>query len=177
MQTQSTSSRFAAALGIAVLGLLPAAGARAADDRPTEIPYSTPGPVPSLSPEYKLTSHKVVLITDNAINPRLVTLDEGQLVAWISYSPVPSVIVFEREVARNMICHSLVNFSIKDDELRSAPLNAGEFASFCQLKPGRYKYRVVRPDKGGTGTDAARRLEGEIIVGNPPARPLPISAP
>ena len=142
-------------------------GAWAKDDRPTEIPYSTPGPVPSLSPEYKLTSHKVVLITDNAINPRLVTLDEGQLVAWISYSPVPSVVVFEREVARNMICHSLVNFSIVDDELRSAPINAGEFASFCQLKPGRYKYRVVRPDRGGAGTDTARRLEGEIVIGNP----------
>ena len=167
MQFQFTSSRFAAAVGITVLGLLATAGAFAADDRPTEIPYTTPGPVPSLSPEYKLTSHKVVLITDNAINPRLVTLDEGQLVAWISYSPVPSVVVFEREVARNMICHSLVNFSIKDDELRSAPINAGEFASFCQLKPGRYKYRVVRPDRGGAGTDTARRLEGEIVIGNP----------
>jgi hypothetical protein len=60
-----------------------------------------------------------------------------------------------------------VNFSIVDDELRSAPINAGEFASFCQLKPGRYKYRVVRPDRGGGGTDAARRLEGEIVIGNP----------
>jgi hypothetical protein len=167
MQQQASPSRLAAAFLFAALGLLVAAAAFAADDRPTEIPYSTSGPVPSLSPEYKLTSHKVVLITDNAINPRLVTLDEGQLVAWISYSPVPSVVVFEREVARNMICHSLVNFSIQDDELRSAPINAGEFASFCQLKPGRYKYRVVRPDRGGGGTDAARRLEGEIVIGNP----------
>jgi hypothetical protein len=171
MQHQAPSlrgRRIAAVLGMAVLAALAASGARAADDRPKEIPYSTPGAVPSLSPDYKLTSHKVVLITDNAINPRLVTLDEGQLVAWISYSPVPSVIVFEREVARNMICHSLVNFQIKDDELRSAPINAGEFASFCQLKPGRYKYKVVRPDASpATGTDAARRLEGEIIIGNP----------
>lgn len=167
MQQQAIVRRVAAAFRFAALALLVAAGAFAADDRPTEIPYSTPGQVPSLSPEYKLTSHKVVLITDNAINPRLVTLDEGQLVAWISYSPVPSVVVFEREVARNMICHSLVNFSIVDDELRSAPINAGEFASFCQLKPGRYKYRVVRPDRGGTGTDSARRLEGEIVIGNP----------
>ena len=155
------------ALRIAALALCLASPAAAADDRPSEIPYATEGGLPQLSPEYKLTSHKVVLITDNAINPRLVTLDEGQLVAWISYSPVPSVIVFEREVARSMICHSLVNFSIKDDELRSAPINAGEFASFCQLKPGRYKYNVVRPDRGGSGTDAARRLEGEIVIGNP----------
>ena len=115
-----------------------------------------------------MTSHKVVLITDNGLNPRLVTLDEGQLVAWISYSAVPSTVVFEREVARSMICHSLVNFSIKDDELRSAPINAGEFASFCQLKPGRYK--LQDPARGHARRRAATprsRLEGEIIVGNP----------
>jgi hypothetical protein len=151
---------------VAALVLL-LAGAALADDRPSEIPYATPGEVPQLSPSYKMTNHKVVLITDYALNPRLVTLDEGQLVAWISYSAVPSVVVFEREVARSMVCHSLVNFSIKDDELRSAPIHAGEFASFCQLKPGRYRYKVVRPDKLESGLDAARRLEGEIIVGNP----------
>jgi hypothetical protein len=76
-------------------------------------------------------------------------------------------VVFEREVARSMICHSLVNFSIKDDELRSAPIHAGEFASFCQLKPGRYKYKILREAMTPTGRDAASRLEGEIIVGNP----------
>jgi hypothetical protein len=167
MQNRIDMRRLATVFAAAAFALIAAGAGFAADERPTEIPYSSSGPVPSLSPEYKLTSHKVVLITDNAINPRLVTLDEGQLVAWISYSPVPSVIVFEREVARNMICHSLVNFQIKDDELRSAPINAGEFASFCQLKPGRYKYLVVRPDRGGSGTDAARRLEGEIVIGNP----------
>ena len=79
------------------------------------------GEFPQLSPDYNMTSHKVVLITDKALNPRLATLDKGQLVAWISYSGQPSTVVFEREVARSMICHSLVNFSIKEDELRSAP--------------------------------------------------------
>ena len=141
--------------------------APAADERPSEVPYATPGQVPTLDPNYRMTSHKVVLITDDALNPRLVNLEEGQLVAWISYSPQASTVVFEREVARNMICHSLVNFSIKDDELRSAPIHAGEFASFCQLKPGRYKYKVVRPGTPKSGEDAARKLEGEIVVGNP----------
>ena len=148
------------------LVLIPAV-AGAEDTRPKEMPYETPGEIPQLSPNYKMSSHKVVLITDYALNPRLVTLDEGQLVAWISYSPVPSTVVFEREVARSMVCHSLVNFSIQDDELRSAPIHAGEFASFCQLKPGRYRYKVVRPTPLESGLDAARRIEGEIIVGNP----------
>jgi hypothetical protein len=159
--------RCAFALLGAALSLLLAGVAFAADDRPSEIPYDTPGEIPQLSPDYSMTSHKVVLITDNGLNPRLATLDEGQLVAWISYSPAPSTVVFEREVARSMICHSLVNFSIKEDELRSAPIHAGEFASFCQLKPGRYKYKIVREGVKPTGLDAANRLEGEIIVGNP----------
>jgi hypothetical protein len=139
--------------------------ATAADDRPKEIPYATQGEFPSLSPDYKMTSHKVVLITDDALNPRLVALDEGQLVAWISYSAAPSTVVFEREVARDMICHSLVNFSIQDDEFRSAPIHAGEFASFCQLRPGRYRYKVVRPSPA-EHRNAASRLDGEIVVGN-----------
>jgi hypothetical protein len=157
-----------APVGVAALTLLLAAPAgRSADDRPTEVPYETPGEIPTLSPQYNMTAHKTVIIQNNALNPRLVTLEEGQLVAWISYSPIPSEIVFEREVARSMICHSLVNFSIKDDELRSAPIHAGEFASFCQLKPGRYKYKIMRPTAGQGSISAASHLDGEIIVGNP----------
>jgi hypothetical protein len=148
-------------LSLALAGAAPAP----ADERPTEIPYETPGEIPSLDPSYRMTDHKVVLITRNALNPQQVTLDEGQLVAWISYSPVPSVVVFEREVARSMVCHSLVNFSLQDDELRSQPIQAGEFASFCELKPGHYRYKIVRPDAGKSAIDASRRLEGAILVG------------
>jgi hypothetical protein len=152
------------ALLVALALVAAALAATAADERPSEIPYATPGEVPMLSPDYKMTTHRVVVIQDHALNPRSVSLDEGQLVAWISYSPDPSTVVFEREVARKMICHSLVNFTIKDDELRSAPIHAGEFASFCQLKPGRYRYKVVR-EMPSDHAGGARRLEGEIVVG------------
>jgi hypothetical protein len=135
----------------------------AEDPRPSEIPYDTPGAIPQLSA--KPANHRVVTITDEALSPRLVKLGEGEQVAWLSYSASPSVIVFEREIARAMVCHSLVNFSIVEDELKSAPIHAGEFASFCELKPGRYKYRVTRPTPLESALDAARRLEGEIIVG------------
>ena len=159
-----TSWLLYAALALAFAG----PGAAAAEDaRPSEIPYDTPGEIPQLSPKYKLNDHEVVLITDSSLNPRLVTLNEEQLVAWISYSAAPSVIIFEREVARSMVCHSLVNFSIQEDELRSAPIHAGEFASFCELKPGRYRYKVTRPTPLPGALEAVRRLEGEIIVGNP----------
>jgi hypothetical protein len=144
------------------------ASAAFGDDRPTEIPYETPGPIPNLNADALRTEKReTVVIMDHSLNPRLVRLKEGQIVAWMSYSGVPSVVVFEREVARSMICHSLVNFTIKDDELRSAPIHVGEFASFCQLKPGRYKYKVVRPNPGESAGAAASRLDGEIIVGNP----------
>jgi hypothetical protein len=143
-----------------------AGAAHAEDTRPSEVPYDTPGTIPLLDPGYAWTEHEVVIITDEALQPRSVRLEEGQLVAWISYARAASSIVFEREVARSMICHSLVNFSIVEDELRSAEIHTGEFASFCELKPGRYRYKVVRrdPDAAGAG-GARRRLEGEIIVG------------
>ncbi len=165
--TPHSASLLVRTLLVAASALLFAGPISGADDRPSEIPYDTPGEFPQLDPSYRMTDHKVVLITDQSLNPRLVTLDEGQLVAWISYSSVASTVVFEREVARSMICHSLVNFSIKDDELRSAPIHAGEFASFCQLKPGRYNYKIVRPDANQrSGIDARKILQGEIIIGN-----------
>ncbi|MBW2274483.1 MAG: hypothetical protein JRG96_14525 [Deltaproteobacteria bacterium] len=152
-------------LAATLLVLAPAASAK--DDRPTEMPYEDTGELPTLDPAYRQTSHKVVLITDEGLNPKTVTLDKGQLVAWISYAKAPSAIVFEREVARDMICHSLVNFTIQEDELRSAEIHAGEFASFCQLKPGRYRYNIIRTDHKLAGAGgAAKRLQGEIIVGN-----------
>jgi hypothetical protein len=147
------------------LGIVTAAWAE--DPRPKEIPYDTPGSIPQLSVDYRQTSHKVVLITDDRLSPRSVQLKEGQLVAWISYSQNAATIVFEREVARSMICHSLVNFSMVEDELKSAPIHPGEFASFCELKPGRYRYIVTRPNQSMENRMQSQdRMRGEIIVGD-----------
>ena len=44
---------------------------------------------PRLDPNFRSTSHKVVLITDEGINPEQVGLQQNQLVAWISLFPVP----------------------------------------------------------------------------------------
>ncbi|MBW2372308.1 MAG: hypothetical protein JRF70_07210, partial [Deltaproteobacteria bacterium] len=38
------------------------------------------------------------------------------------------------------------------------------FASFCQLKPGRYLYRVISTDNPTMGTAPSKTLNGEIIV-------------
>ena len=149
-----------------VLGLLLALASAAEDTPPKDLPQGGSATL-QLEPGHS-TSTKVVLITDQSISPQTVTLDAGQLVAWMSYSKAANQIVFEREVAKSMICHSLVNFSLVDDELKSALIRPGEFASFCELKPGRYEYKVIREATSAPGVDATtRRLEGEIVVGNP----------
>ena len=90
-----------AAFPFAVLAALwLAAPLVAEENRPPGMSDADASEIPLLPSDAPLTSHKVVLITDESLNPRLVTLDEGQLVAWISYSASESVVVFAREVAR-----------------------------------------------------------------------------
>ena len=152
--------------GLLTVALLLVGPASANEDRVSQPREETLEDLPTLDPGYQMNTHKVVLITADSLNPATVNLDPGQLIAWISYSPSKSTVVFERSVARSMICHSRVNFSFEDGELRSTPINAGEFASFCELKPGSYRYKVVRSKVSDQpGADASRMLEGEIIVG------------
>ena len=156
-------------LGLGLLfGLLIALPIAAEDTPVTGAVENQAEALPTPDRAYRKTNSEVVLITDQSVDPQLVRLQEGQLVAWINYSKAASQIVFERDIARNMICHSLVKFSLVEDELRSDIIEHGEFASFCELKPGRYKYKVLRGRSPTPGVDAAsRRLEGEIVVGNP----------
>jgi len=170
---RSPARRPAFALALLAAALLLAAPgiARAEDTRPKEIPYETPTEIPQLDPTYRAGNHVVVLITDQALNPRLVKLNGDQVIAWLSYSVQPSAVVFEREVAKNMTCHHLVNFKLEENELRSALMHAGDFASFCELKPGRYTYKIVRPDTGPNTRSAAAKLEGEILVDAAAAAP------
>jgi hypothetical protein len=163
---RSLALRLVCATAFIVAALMLAAPAlvHAEDTRPKEMPYETPTEIPQLDPTYRAGNHQVVLITDQALNPRLTKLEGDEVVAWLSYSSRPTAVVFEREVAKDMTCHHLVNFKLEEDELRSALMHAGDFASFCELKPGRYKYKVVRPDPGQNTRSAAPKLEGEIIV-------------
>ena len=152
--------------GVLAAALLLGGPAAVAEERaPQPVPESLED-LPRLDPSYQMNTHKVVLITADSLNPATVNLDPGQLIAWISYSPTKATVVFERDVAKSMICHSRVNFAFEEGELRSAPINAGEFASFCQLKPGSYRYRVERSEAPGpAGAERRQPLEGEIVVG------------
>jgi len=158
--------------GYRVIGILLAAAlllagpAVATEERASQSSPQTLDDLPKLDSSDPVSTHKVILITADSLNPASVNLDPGQLIAWISYSPTKATVVFERDVAKSMICHSRVNFSFEEGELRSAPIHAGEFASFCQLKPGTYRYKVERAqasDRAATAADAT--LEGKIVVG------------
>ena len=152
--------------GLLAVALLLVGPALANEDRASQPQVETLEDLPRLDPSYQMNTHKVVLITADSLNPATVRLTPGQLIAWISYSPSESTVVFERGVAKSMICHSRVNFSFEEGELRSAPINAGEFASFCELKPGNYRYKVVRSNAADSSpADAGQTLEGEIVVG------------
>jgi hypothetical protein len=149
-------------LAVALLLVGPAS---ATEESASQTRVETLEDLPKLDPD-EMNTHKVVLITADSLSPVTVNLDSGQLIAWISYSPSQSTVIFERDVAKSMVCHSRVNFSFEEGELRSAPIDAGEFASFCQLKPGSYRYKVVRSSASDPpGAGAGRMLEGEIIVG------------
>jgi hypothetical protein len=145
-----------------------AGSARAEEPRVEDIRYDVPGEVPLLAPSWGLEPGAEVLLTDDRLSPRRIELRPGETVRWHSIARHGSRIVFEREVARSMVCHSLVNFQIDGDRLRSAPLYTGDSASFCRLSPGSYRYRVVRdgpaewPSTGGV--QLSSRLEGVIVV-------------
>jgi len=151
--------------GLLTVALLLVGPASANEERVLQPQEERLEDLPKLDPDYQMNTHKVVLITADSLKPATVVLAPGQLIAWISYSPSKSTVVFERGVAKSMICHSRVNFSFEEGELRSTPISAGEFASFCELKPGSYRYKVVRSGASDPpGTDAGRTLEGEIVV-------------
>lgn len=152
-----------AAFGLALSAAPPL---QADDQRPAEIVYAGHGDVPLLDIHYGRVPRKDVFIRDHALEPRFVRIEPGQQLTWVSRSRAPSRIVFEREVAGSMVCHGVVNFTVEGDELRSAPIYAGEVASFCELEPGRYTYRIIRSDPliGSATGSPARRLEGVIVV-------------
>jgi len=170
-------TRFARRPAAALAALLMAPALAAAEGPPVEtLHFEVPGPFPLLHKSWQLDAPARVVVTDGRLTPRRVELAAGQTVLWRSVARHSSRIVFEREVARSMVCHSLVNFSLEGDTLVSAPLHTGDEASFCELAPGTYHYRVERrglaerPSAGGAKLSS--RLEGVIVVRPPGVAPV-----
>ncbi len=134
----------------------------------SKINYTMPGAFPLPQASETAVAPVRILVTDDRIAPRLLRVSTGQRVAWNSVGRDLTRIVFEREVAKSMVCHSLVNFHLHDDQLRSALMGPGDTASFCELAPGTYRYRVEREGASDQSTTGSRqmsaRLEGVIVV-------------
>lgn len=164
---------------LVALPLVMTSPARAEEPRTEAIRYEVPGNVPLLSKDWQLEAAVPVLLTDDRLSPRRVVVRSGETVRWRSMARQGSQIVFDRDVARSMVCHSLVNFELDGGTLRSAEIHTGDTSSFCRLSPGTYRYRVERtgPEHNPTagGRQLSTRLQGEIVVleagpaGNPAA--------
>ena len=108
-------------------------------------------------------AHHFVRITEGKLTPRVTTMRPGEAVAWANYSPKTAVIAFDREVGKRIVCDAPGSFRLTEQRLESAALRPRQFASLCQLTPGRYAY-VVELRDAARGTPPSEGLEGTIVV-------------
>ena len=166
----STADRFRrlvlSTAAVLLAGCVFALPAGAEDDRPKEIQYETPGDLPLLEPDYRRGDHRVVIIKDGDLLPREVLLEPDQLVAWISYAGAPSIRggLRARSGPVDMVCHSLVNFSLQEDELRSARDHApasSRASVELQARPLSLQDRAsATRSSGRRARGTSRRLDG-----------------
>ena len=148
-------------LGVALLLVGPASAGEDRDSQPRE---ETLEDLPKLDPDYQMNTHKVVLITADSLNPTTVNLDPGQLIAWISYSPSKSTVVFERSVARSMVCHSRVNFSFEEGELRLRLLPAFKHSRDSVKVPFFQKLLELSEEAPKTGAVVLTRSRLQVFL-------------
>jgi hypothetical protein len=144
---------------IAILSILGSlAGAAEA-----QVTYETPGALPSLEMDLDRAPERarVAVISDGALAPRRIEVAAGERVAWRSDATARVRIALDPAVARAMVCTRIVNFAVDGERLRSAWLEPGDVASFCELAPGTYAYAIEREG-------ASARKVGEIVVRPPP---------
>jgi hypothetical protein len=110
--------------------------------------------------------HHFVRISDGKLTPRELHMQGDEAVAWANYSTKNAVISFERDVGKHIVCTERSSFHLTETRLESRELRAKQFASMCQLAPGRYAYIVEL--RGPTrGVIPSKGLNGEIVVEEP----------
>ncbi len=134
-----------------------------------EIRFDIPGEIPLLAPDYGRDWAALVTVGEYAVTPRIVHLQEGQLMAWRGGAREGRRISFADDVVEQMRCPGLVNFRVESGRLRSGLLRHGDVAGFCSLAPGVYPYRIEGEDSSVRRWRPADRLRGVIVV--TPAEP------
>ncbi len=130
--------------------------------------FGASGPARSQEAEHadhEHRNHQWVRIGSGTLRPATLTVQEGDAFGWVNYTPKIAEVSFDRSVARNLICTTKGSFRLVGERLVSGAIQARQFASLCQLKPGEYDYRVsLRSGAGGSSAPLDRTLEGKLIV-------------
>jgi hypothetical protein len=121
-----------------------------------ELPFETPGEIPGLEAPLPGERRHEIVIAEDGVSPARIEIQAGERLAWRSNVTEPLRIAFDRGVAQSLICTHIVNFALEGPQLRSAWIQPGDVASFCDLAPGHYAYVVER-----AGAAPAR---GEVLI-------------
>ncbi|MGH0034020.1 MAG: hypothetical protein ACQGVK_03235 [Myxococcota bacterium] len=150
--------------GLARLLLFAALASGPSSASTDQLEFDTPGPVPLLALDHGRDAVRTVVIRDGQLTPARVEVHESTRIAWRSETSGGMRILFDRDVARSMLCTSVVNFVLEDDRLQSARLEHGDTAHFCTLAPGTYRYKVARDRLSDRRGALSERLRGTIVV-------------
>lgn len=110
--------------------------------------------------------HAFVRISQMGVSPEVLELESGRAIGWINRTSRVARVSFHRNVARHMVCESDMGFRLNGQQLESPRIQSRQFASLCQLEPGRYTYRVdLRSGAGAMGSpEPVRSFEGTLVV-------------
>ena len=158
--------RVALVLALALGGFAGPVGAQG--ERPDALPYTSE--LPDLDPGYRRNDHKVVLIREQDLLPRTLTLEEGPAgrLDQLREGALGRSSSSARPRA-TMICHSLVNFSHEGRRAALGRDHAGRVRELLSAEDrAAIATRSIRPSavRGRSGARASA-IDGEIIVGNP----------
>ena len=87
-------------------------------------------------------THHPIYLDQGKLFPATATVSSNDVVAWANYGDRYATIVFDGDVAKNLLCTRPSNFRLVNGKLESAPIRGHEFASVCSFKPGTYHYTV-----------------------------------
>ena len=107
--------------------------------------------------------HTSIRIASSGLRPDRATLPADNAVVFLNYSGRIAQISFPESVAKNITCKARSSFELANGRLTAPYVRQGSFASFCNLAPGDYEYRVELKRSAGELENYAV-LDGVIVV-------------
>jgi hypothetical protein len=115
--------------------------------------------------DHAALAHRFVKIRSGSLHPQELFVGTANALGWLNYSGRLARVVFPGEAAKKLHCTAPGGFRLADGRLESREIGANQFASLCQLEPGRYEYEVeLRSGAGQTGGRVPVVRRGTIVV-------------